>query len=150
MSIPPVVQQPSETQLLTRRVQVASCELEYREAGAGEPLVYLHGGGGYRWDGPTFTTLARTYRLLVPSAPGFDGSTPGNAEDIEDVAEVIASFISSVTGGGRAHVIGESFGGYVATWLAINHPSVVTKLVLAAPAGLRQAGTEHPSHMQPG
>jgi pimeloyl-ACP methyl ester carboxylesterase len=33
----------------------------------------------------------------------------------------------------------ESFGGGVACWLAIRHPKVVARLILAAPAGLRQS-----------
>jgi pimeloyl-ACP methyl ester carboxylesterase len=136
-------------QFAMKRVQAGGCDVQYREGGAGQTVVFLHGGGGHHWDEETFTTLAQSYRLLLPSAPGFDESTAGQTDTIEDVADVMAAFIAAVADGGPVNVIGESFGGYVASWLAIRQPQVVDKLVLAAPAGLRQDGTEHPSHMSP-
>jgi pimeloyl-ACP methyl ester carboxylesterase len=38
-------------------------------------------------------------------------------------------------------VIGVSFGGWVALWLAARHPDLVEQLVLEAPSGLRDPGT---------
>lgn len=122
-----------------RTADVAGCTIHYREAGSGSPLIFLHGGGGVRVDEETWAGLAEHYRLLVPSLPGFDESTPGTTSSIEDVADVTAEFIRAIAGGSTA-VVGESFGGMVAAWTAIRHPEVVTHLVLAAPAGLRQAG----------
>jgi pimeloyl-ACP methyl ester carboxylesterase len=37
-------------------------------------------------------------------------------------------------------VIAESFGGWIALWLAVKHPDLVEQLVLEAPAGLRTKG----------
>jgi pimeloyl-ACP methyl ester carboxylesterase len=120
-------------------VAAGDCEIEYRTAGSGEPVVMLHGAGGFRFDQRAFDGLAAHYTLLVPSMPGFDRSTPGSTSSVLDVADVMAEFIRSAAGG-RAVVIGESFGGGVSAWLAIRHPEVVSRLVLAAPAGLRQEG----------
>jgi pimeloyl-ACP methyl ester carboxylesterase len=127
---------------------VAGCTLQYSELGRGPVVVYLHGGGGFRFDEHTFTALAQHYRLLIPSLPGFDESTPGTTASVEDVADVVAEFIRQV-GGGRAHVIGESFGGGVAAWLAVRHPDVVETLVLAAPSGLRDEHCLSPSQLSP-
>lgn len=135
-------------QFVNNRVQVADCDLQYVEAGTGPSVVFLHGGGGFRFDEQTFTALAQRYCLLVPSMPGFDESTAGSTRTIEDVADVVAEFIRQV-GGGRAHVIGESFGGGVAAWLAIRHPTVVDSLVLAAPSGLRDERSLTPSQLSP-
>jgi pimeloyl-ACP methyl ester carboxylesterase len=118
---------------------VGGCEIQYRVAGVGEPVVMLHGAGGFRNDPRAFEGIAEHFRLLVPSLPGFDQSSAGTAASVIDIADVMAEFIRSVAGG-SANVIGESFGGGVSTWLAIRHPDVVTRLVLAAPAGLRQEG----------
>ena len=129
-------------------VAAGGCELEYTEGGAGHGLVFLHGGGGFRFDEHTFTALAREYRVLVPSMPGFDGSSAGTTQTLEDVADVVAEFIRSVIGQ-PAHVIGESFGGGVATWLAIRHPDVVERLVLAAPSALRDGSGLSPGSLTP-
>jgi pimeloyl-ACP methyl ester carboxylesterase len=99
----------------------------------------LHGAGGLRFDERVFAALAERYRVIAPSMPGFDDSSPGTTASVPDVADVMAAFIQQVAGG-LAAVIGESFGGNVASRLAIRHPEVVDALILAAPAGLRQAG----------
>jgi pimeloyl-ACP methyl ester carboxylesterase len=114
------------------------CEIQYRELGpASAPtVVILHGGGGFRLDQRVFDAVAEHYHLLVPSMPGFDGSSAGACTDVVDIADVMAEFIRRVAGG-RTSVIGESFGGGVAAWLAARHPEVVEHLILAAPAGLR-------------
>ncbi len=121
--------------------QVGGCELHYIALGSGAPLVFLHGSGGFRLDEETFARLARRYRLLVPSLPGFDASTLGSVTTGPDVADITAAFIAQCAGG-SAHVVGESFGGRIAAWLAIRHPAAVRCLVLAAPGGLRRGGGE--------
>jgi pimeloyl-ACP methyl ester carboxylesterase len=120
--------------LAEHAVQAADCQIQYLEDGDGPAVVMLHGAGGLRVDEQVFAALASHYRLLVPSQPGFDGSTPGQAATIPEVADVMAAFIRATVG--RASVIGESFGGAVASWLAVRHPQVVERLILAAPAGL--------------
>ena len=135
-------------EFLKMRVAAGGCELEYTEGGTGHALVFLHGGGGFRFDEQTFTALARDYRVLVPSMPGFDGSTAGTTRTLEDVADVVAEFVRRVDAQ-PAHVIGESFGGGVATWLAIRHPDVVDRLVLAAPSALRDGSGLSPGSLTP-
>jgi pimeloyl-ACP methyl ester carboxylesterase len=122
--------------LVEHVASIGDCQIQYREAGRGEPLVLLHGGGGFRLDERAFQGLAERYWLLLPSMPGFDRSSLASVRDVRDVADVMAEFIRIIAGG-RASVIGESFGGGVASWLAVRHPDVVHRLILAAPAGLR-------------
>lgn len=123
----------------TRTTQAGGCEIHYAERGSGPPLVMLHGSGGFRWDEPAFGGLARDYRVFVPSMPGFDRSTIGSVATGQDVADVVAAFVQQCAGG-RANVVGESFGGRIAAWLAIRHPEVTERVVLAAPGGLRRTG----------
>jgi pimeloyl-ACP methyl ester carboxylesterase len=134
--------------LQERTAQVGGYEIQYREGGTGEPVVMLHGAGGFRQDTRAFEGVAARFRLLVPSMPGFDESTPGEVKDTPGMAQVMAEFIRQVVGG-AAHVVGESFGGGVSSWLAIRHPELVSRLVLAAPAGLRQEGGASPAALSP-
>ena len=137
-------------ELEARSVSLGGGDVEYRELGRpdAEPVVMLHGGGGFRDDRRAFSGLAEHFRVLIPSMPGFDGSSAGTAASTLDLADVMAAFISTVAGG-QANVLGESFGGGVACWLAIRHPAVVTRLALAAPAGLRRDGGPSAAQLTP-
>ena len=57
-----------------------------------------------------------------------------------DLADLMAEFAQQVIGG-KCDVVAESFGGWVALWLAAKHPDLVEQLVLQGPAGLRDEGT---------
>ena len=68
--------------------------------------------------------------------PGWDGDSaatdlPGNAS--------AALAVLDAAGIERATVVGHSFGGAVAAWLAVHHPDRVSALVLAAPAANRRS-----------
>ncbi|HLH26890.1 MAG TPA: alpha/beta hydrolase [Chloroflexota bacterium] len=132
----------------THTAQVNGCDLHYVALGSGPPLVFLHGSGGLRLDEQAFGLLARHYRLLVPSMPGFDASTIGSVASGPDTADVMAAFIGQCAGG-SAHVVGESFGGRIAAWLAIRQPAAVRRAVLAAPGGLRRGGGEQRVGLSP-
>jgi pimeloyl-ACP methyl ester carboxylesterase len=120
-----------------RCIEAGGCRIEYAESGSGPTMVYLHGSTGFRFDEASFGLLGKKFRLLVPTMPGFDRSTIGNVSSAVDMADVMADFIRTA-GGGCAHLIGESFGGRIAAWLAIRHPELVQTLTLAAPTGTRK------------
>ena len=84
-------------------------------------------------------TLARRYRVLAPSRPGYDNST-GPAATAREDGEVMAAFIQQLVDG-PVHVVAESAGGAAASWVAILQPELVASLVLAAPAAF--AGATH-------
>ena len=131
--------------------QAGGSEIRYLDSTHGSgarAVVMLHGAGGLRADERVFNALAEEYRVIAPSMPGFDDSTPGTAGSVPEVADVMADFIRQVVGDPAA-VIGESFGGNVACWLAIRHPDAVEALVLAAPAGLRQEGEPNMGQLSP-
>jgi len=70
-SAPSQPQAPGETVLHDRRITVDGVETQYLEAGAGPPLLLLHGheqsATSWRWVIPA---LARTHRVLALSLPG--------------------------------------------------------------------------------
>lgn len=110
--------------------------VRYTERGQGPALVHLHGAGGQRWDG-TKLALAERFRVISPEFPGF-GEPPLSADvqSLPDLARLTADFIHRVAGG-PAHVLGSSFGGRVATWLALLEPTAIDRLVLESPASFR-------------
>ncbi|GIW06255.1 MAG: alpha/beta hydrolase [Dehalococcoidia bacterium] len=126
--------------------RVAGVRLGYREAGAGAPLVLLHGwGGDSRSFFPVQQALALHFRTLALDFPGFGRSAlPPATWGVDDFAEHLAGWLDDL-GIRRASVVGHSFGGRVAIVLAATQPERVDKLVLVASAGIlpRRTVTYH-------
>jgi pimeloyl-ACP methyl ester carboxylesterase len=75
--------------------------------------------------------LGQTVRTVTFDRPGWDGRRApvglgGNAAAAVEVLDA--------EGIGQATVVGHSFAGAVAAWLAVHHPERVSSLVLAAPS----------------
>ena len=125
-------------------ITLSSGELSYYAAGEGRPVVYLHPAGGVRWT-RVLDELSKSFKLLVPIAPGFDGtSAHPPVKSMKGLAALAAELIEK-TLGGPCDVIGCSFGGYLAAWLAAQRPDLVDHLVLECPAGFRPKGHGRPA-----
>jgi pimeloyl-ACP methyl ester carboxylesterase len=114
--------------------------MHYRKAGSGRPLLYIHGTGGPNHT-PVLEHHATKHTVYQPTAPGWDG-TPlhSSVKTMKDLADVYADFIRTVIGE-KCDVIGNSFGGWIAQWLAVRHGDLVDHLVLQVSAGMRDPGT---------
>ncbi|MEC3957277.1 alpha/beta fold hydrolase [Nocardia sp. CDC153] len=126
----------------TRWVTVDGHKLRYHEAGAGAPLVLLHGSGagvsGWANFGNNLEVLSRHFRCLVLDLPGFGES--GRPEVYERnylriAADAVLGLLDEL-GIAKAHLLGNSMGGTVATLLALDHAERVDRLVLMAPGGV--------------
>jgi 3-oxoadipate enol-lactonase len=73
--------------------------------------------------------LARSHRVVVPELPGFGGSHAVSA-GLAAVADRMAEVVSEVADK-DAIVLGNGYGGFVALQMAIRHPSIAGKLILA-------------------
>src|SRR2546423_15660328 len=92
------------------RLTAGDCEIAYRAAGDGPPLVYLHGAGGLRW-GAALDGLAQQFRVYALDLPGFGGSTLGDGVNgLPDAADVVGAAIEQLGPGERVHLIGTSPG----------------------------------------
>jgi pimeloyl-ACP methyl ester carboxylesterase len=122
-------------------------DIEYLEQGSGPALVYFHGAGGVFLKARFVPELARQFRVLSPSRPGYDGST-GTCATARDEGEAMAAFIRQVVGG-PVHLVAESAGAAAGLWVATLHPDLVESLVLVAPAAFaRHAARQAPEDME--
>ncbi len=93
--------------------------------------VLVHGGtpGGGAEAFAAQRPLAQRWHLVLPDRPGH-GQTP--AEGREDF-ERDAALLAPLLGPGGAHVVGHSYGGVVALYIAAGHPELVRSLTLIEP-----------------
>jgi 3-oxoadipate enol-lactonase len=105
--------------------------LDIVESGAGKPIVLLH---SLLADRTIFDrivpALARTRRVIVPDLPGFGGSASAGAT-MEGIADRISGLFDALNLGATADVLGNGFGGFIASTLAIRHGGKFDRLVLA-------------------
>ena len=105
-------------------LRVPGATIHYEQAGAGEPLVFLHGVGSssHTWAGQ-LAHFAGRYLAVAPDMRGYarsttDPATVSMARFAADVAELIDHLDA-----GPAHVCGLSMGGIVALTLWRDHPA---------------------------
>ena len=112
------------------------------EAGDGPPLVLLHGVGGHAeaW-ARNVVRLGRHFRVLAIDLLWHGYSAKPPYPDGEDIPAYAEQFLDLLDDAGieRAHVEGESLGGWIGLWLALNHPDRLDRLVLNTTAGIRFA-----------
>jgi pimeloyl-ACP methyl ester carboxylesterase len=127
----------------SRKVSIGGVETHYLEAGEGEPLVLIHGGGAGadargNWEG-CIAQYARHFRVLAVDMIGFgiserpDPATYSYGQTNRN--NHMAEFVEKVAGG-PAYLIGNSMGGATALGVTIRRPELVRKLVLMGAAGL--------------
>jgi pimeloyl-ACP methyl ester carboxylesterase len=115
----------------TRRGRLSSVE-----AGAGPPVLAIHGLGATKGSFvPTVAALADRFRVLALDLPGFgDSQKPlGAAYDPGFFASACLGLLDALELD-RVHVIGNSLGGRVALELALRRPDRVARVALLAPS----------------
>ncbi|MEW6732247.1 MAG: alpha/beta hydrolase [Acidobacteriota bacterium] len=104
--------------------------------GSGQPLLYLHTGGGETFWLPFHEALATHYSLIAPAHPGFDQSEGLNRiQDIEDLAFHYLDLLDALKLD-RVNIVGASFGGWIAAELAVRWPERIRRLVLVDSVGI--------------
>lgn len=118
-------------------LKLGEIELELHETGDGPPLLFLHSGGGFDPNEDYVAMLARRYRLIAPSHPGFGHSSlPEWMDAIDDIAHVYLELMDRLDLR-RVKMIGCSIGGWIAAELATKTPDRFEKLVLVGPEGVK-------------
>ena len=113
------------------KVSVNGLGLYYESEGAGEPVVLIPGFAAGRWIWFRQTReLARNFRVIAFDPRGVSASDkPEGPQTISLLADDVAHLLQTV-GVGSAHIIGASFGGFVAQEFALKYPALTRKLVL--------------------
>ena len=103
------------------------------------PLVLLHGGSG-SWTHwlRNITPLVDARRwVLVPDLPGFgDSAAPLHGTDADALPELVEQGLKCLLGDAAGDLVGFSFGGMVAGFIAEKFAARVARLVLVGAPGL--------------
>jgi pimeloyl-ACP methyl ester carboxylesterase len=119
-----------------QQIETASGAMSILTAGAGEPILLLHGLGATKGSFlPTVAALAGAFRTIALDLPGFgDSFKPLGARYHPPFFARSVVELMDALGLARAHVIGNSMGGRIALELGLRHPERVGRLVLLAPS----------------
>jgi pimeloyl-ACP methyl ester carboxylesterase len=97
-------------------------------------IACLHssGGSGRQWNGLR-EFVGERYDVLTPNLIGYGKEMfePGSPLSIRDEVEAVVAQIDAA--GGRAHIVGHSYGGAIATHLALWYPDRVASLTIYEP-----------------
>jgi pimeloyl-ACP methyl ester carboxylesterase len=119
-------------------IDLRGIPVELHRAGSGTPLLYLHGAAGDSQWLPVFDRWAEHFTVYHPMHPGF-GQSSGleRIDGIDDLAVHYMDLLIALGLEGKlVHVVGSSFGGWIAAELAQRTRRQVDRLVLIDAAGL--------------
>ncbi|HEX6739922.1 MAG TPA: alpha/beta fold hydrolase [Vicinamibacteria bacterium] len=127
-----------------RFAEVNGLRLRYLRAGAGPPLVLLHGFASsiYSW-AEVLPALARDHDVVAMDLPGFGGSALRPDLTADDLVAAVPALMDQL-GLARARLVGHSLGGAVAATVSVRHPERVQGLVLVDAAGFNFASADRP------
>jgi pimeloyl-ACP methyl ester carboxylesterase len=119
-----------------KQVKVNGTILHYVEQGRGDPVVLVHGGlSDYRmWEGQ-MGPFSEQYHVIAYSRRY---AYPNNASDdtkgytVVTHAKDLAAFIQALDVG-TVHLVGHSYGAYIALFTAIEYPELIKSLLLGEP-----------------
>lgn len=127
----------ADVQFTQRFVQAGPVRTRVIEAGEGPHLVLMHGTGGH---GEAFLrnlkALAEDFHVVIFDLVGHGYSDgPDEPYTLDTYANHLEALLDAL-GIQKAHLSGESLGGWVAAWFAWKHPERVDKAVLAVPGNV--------------
>jgi pimeloyl-ACP methyl ester carboxylesterase len=114
--------------------RTSDIEIHYEIRGEGPPLLLVAGTGypGATWPEAFVEALAGHSKVIMFDHRGTGASTSGIGPYSTRMFAADATALLEGIGVDHAHVLGHSMGGRVAQWMAIDGPSTVRSLILAA------------------
>lgn len=108
-------------------------------AGTGDDLIFLHGTSGhleaFTRNIPAFAAAGFRCHAIDLLGHGFTAPVE-DPYQIPDYVDHVLAYMDAQRVH-RATLVGESIGGWIAAWLASDHPDRVTSLILVAPGGTK-------------
>jgi pimeloyl-ACP methyl ester carboxylesterase len=128
------VSDPTE-RLHQKAIDINGTQLHYVERGSGEPVMFVHGGlGDFRTWLPQMGPFGNRYHAISYSRRAFyPNPWPADYDasmmvHVDDLAGLITKL-----GLGSAHLVANSYGGYICLEVALRYPELVRSLALAEP-----------------
>ena len=122
------------------RVKVNGVELDINEQGSGTPLLFLHPGhplGRFAHDEAALGALAKSFRVIAPTHPGFGhADAPEWMTSVDDLAYFYLDLLNELDLNDIA-LVGASLGGWIAAEIAVKSTARLSRLVLANPVGIK-------------
>jgi pimeloyl-ACP methyl ester carboxylesterase len=128
----------------SRELVVRGTPIHLMQDGTGPALLFLHGAGGAGHWLAFQERLAGRFSVYFPSHPGQGGSPA--AEWIEHISDLAFHYLDLLDQLGleRVHLVGASFGGWIAAEMAPMASHRLASLVLIDPVGIRVDGWIYP------
>ena len=124
----------------TAYLDIDGLKIRYRSAGAGDPVLLLHGWrGSIESMTPVFDEFVKHYAVVALDFPGHgESELPPRAWNVTDFMVMVLRLMDALHLD-RPHIIAHSHGGRVTIKLAATHPDRVRKIVLVDSAGIRSS-----------
>jgi pimeloyl-ACP methyl ester carboxylesterase len=116
-------------------LNLSGARVEYWDQGEGEPVVLLHSSASSsaQWRS-LIERLCDRYRVIAPDLYGYGGTSPWpgrGAFRLEHEAKLVLPLLGKA--GGPVHLVGHSFGGAVALYIARTRPDLLASLTVVEP-----------------
>jgi pimeloyl-ACP methyl ester carboxylesterase len=140
----PVPDAISSPRFARRAVHTGIGQVVYHECGNGLPLIFVHGicigASSYEWS-KVYPAFVNRFRVLAPDLIGFGESERPNANlGLEHYVRMLVEFMRSTCGEQRSILVGSGLGGGFCTYLASQHPELVSRIILLNPTGMNDFG----------
>jgi pimeloyl-ACP methyl ester carboxylesterase len=125
-------------------ITINGIKTSYKVFGEGKPFLILHGWGSKseRWVAVAELISKAGFKVIVPDLPGFGESEPLPIPwNTNKYINWIEQFIKEINLG-EFYLLGHSFGGALASKIAVKYPQEVKKLFLISAACLRKKTTK--------
>ena len=126
------------------RLSVGNIELDVVRRGRGQPLLLLHGMQHVDPQARFLDLLGEQFEIIAPSHPGFGHSArPDDFDTVYDLVHLYLDVLEALPYE-RVHVVGLSFGGWLAAEVAIKCGRRIDRLVLVDAFGIKTSDRETP------